>query len=64
MFVDSVGREDKKTNNKTMLPKPKHNAAAGYQGPMKTEILKGAGLLGFFGLNCKILGHLFTSFCI
>ena len=51
-------------NNRTMLPKPKHNAAAGYQGPMKTELLKGAGLLGIFGLNCRILGHLFTSFCI
>ena len=40
-----VGREDKTTNNRTMLPTLKNNAAAGYQGPVKTELLKGAGLL-------------------
>ena len=28
-----------------MLPPLKNNAAAGYQGPVKTEPLKGAGLL-------------------
>ena len=28
-----------------MLPAVKHTAAAGYQGPMKRELLKGAGLL-------------------
>ena len=43
-----VGREDKGTNNGTMLPTAKNNAAAGYQGPVKIELLKGAGLL-----NCS-----------
>ena len=32
-------------NNRTMLPTLKNNAAAGYQGPVKIELLKGAGLL-------------------
>ena len=32
-------------NNRTMLPAPKNNAAAGYKGPAKIEILKAAGLL-------------------
>ena len=40
-----VGQEDKRTNNRTMLPAIKNNAAAGYQGPVKIELLKGAGLL-------------------
>ena len=40
-----VGREDKKTNNRAMLPTLKNNAAAGYQGPVKIKLLKGAGLL-------------------
>ena len=40
-----VGREDKRTNNRTMLPILKNNAAAGYQGPVKIELLEGAGLL-------------------
>ena len=42
-----IGREDKRTNNRTMLPSLtlKNNAAASYQGPVKTELLKGAGLL-------------------
>ena len=40
-----VGREDKRTNNRTMIPTLKNNAAAGYQGPVKIELLKGAGLL-------------------
>ena len=40
-----VGRGDKRTNNRTMLPALKNNAAAGYQGPVKIELLKGAGLL-------------------
>ena len=42
-----VGREDKTTNNRTMLPTLKTNAATGYQGPVKIELLKGAGLLVF-----------------
>ena len=48
-----VGREDKRTNNRTMLPtlkKKKDNAAAGCQGPVKIELLKGAGLLFFLYL--------------
>ena len=50
-FVTSymVGREDKRTNNRTMFPALKNNAAAGYQGPVKIELLKGAGLLRFQG---------------
>ena len=28
-----------------MLPNLKNNAATGYQGPVKIELLKGAGLL-------------------
>ena len=40
-----VGREDKRTSNRTMLPTLKNNAAAGYQGSVKTELLKGAGVL-------------------
>ena len=30
-----------------MLPAQKNNAAAGYQGPVKKELLKSAGLLGY-----------------
>ena len=40
-----VGQEDKRTNNRTMFPALKNNAAAGYQGPVKKELLKGAGLV-------------------
>ena len=32
-------------NKRTMFPAIKNNAAAGYQGPVKIELLKGAGLL-------------------
>ena len=32
-------------NNRTMLPALKNNAAAGYQGPVKIELLNGVGLL-------------------
>ena len=39
------GGEDKRTNNRTMLPALKNNAAVGYQGPVKIELLKGVGLL-------------------
>ena len=41
-----VGREDKRTNNRTMLPTLKNNASAGYQGPKEIELLRGAGPLG------------------
>ena len=40
-----VGREDKITNNRTLFPTLKNNAAAGYKGSVKTELVKGAGLL-------------------
>ena len=40
-----VGREDKRTNNRTMFSALKNNAAAGYQGPVKIELLKSTGLL-------------------
>ena len=39
------GREDKITNNRTMFAVLKNNAATGYKGPMKTELLKGADLV-------------------
>ena len=46
-FVTSymVGQENKITNNRTMLPTLKNNAAAGYQGTVKIELIKGARLL-------------------
>ena len=40
-----VSQKNKRTNNRTMLPTLKNNAAAGYQGPVKIELLKGTGLL-------------------
>ena len=46
-----VGRQDKERT--TMLPTRKNNAAAGYQGAVKMELLKGAGLL--------IKGNILTS---
>ena len=36
-----VDREDKRTNNRTMFPALKNNAAAGYQGPVKIELFAG-----------------------
>ena len=47
-----IGREDKRTNNRTMLPTLKNNAAAGYQGPVKRELLKDAGLTEKGDLPC------------
>ena len=44
-----VGRQDK--TNRTMFPTLKNNEAAGFQGPVKIELLKGAGLLG----KCRVL---------
>ena len=43
-FVTSymAGRENKRTNNRTILPSLKSNAVAGYKGPVKKELLKGA----------------------
>ena len=41
-----VGREDKRTDNRTKLSSPKkNNAAAVYKGLVKLELLKGAGQL-------------------
>ena len=40
-----VGREDKRTNNRTMFSALKNNTAAGYKGPVKIELLKGESLL-------------------
>ena len=42
---DVVGQKDKRLSKRTMLPTLKSNAAAGYQGPVKIELLKGVGLL-------------------
>ena len=46
-FVTSykVVGEDKSTNNRTMFPTLKNNAAAGCKGQVKIELLKGTGLL-------------------
>ena len=55
-----VGREDKRTNDRTMFPTLKNNASAGYQGPVKIELFKVAGLLTWTGFRstffacCKI----------
>ena len=38
-----VGRDNKRTNNRTMMPAL--NAAAGHQGPVKIKLLKGVGVL-------------------
>ena len=37
--------EDKRTNNRAMLPTLRNKAAAGYQRPVKIELLKGVSLL-------------------
>ena len=42
-----VALKDKRTNDRTMLQTLKNNAAAGCKGPVKIELLKGAGLLMF-----------------
>ena len=44
-----VGREDKRTNNRTMFPALKNNAAAGYKGPVKVTPLIGVCLQGCCG---------------
>lgn len=40
-----VGEENNRTNNRTMFNFLKRNAAAGYEGRVKVELLKGGGLL-------------------
>ena len=44
-----VGQENKRTNNRTMFPTLKNNAAAGYKGSVKIKLLKGTGLLSHGG---------------
>ena len=53
MFAMSymVGGEDKRENNRTVLPILKNSAAAGYKGSVKVLLLKGAGLLQMCGLT-------------
>ena len=46
-----AGKEDKRMNNRTMLPTLQNNASAGYQGPVKIELLKSAGLLKVYDFN-------------
>ena len=43
-----VGRENKRMNNRATFLALKNNAAAGYQGLVKKELLKDAGLLTIF----------------
>ena len=45
------GQEDKRANNRTMFAALKNNAAAGYKGSMKLELLKGADLRHFEALR-------------
>ena len=50
-----VSREDKRTDNRTVIPALKNNGAAGYQGPVKIELLKSACLLGATCTICNVL---------
>ena len=40
---------EQKSEQQNNAPNPKNNAAAGYQGPVKIKLLKGAGLQNFVG---------------
>ena len=69
MFVDHherrikspiSGSRGKKKEQQNNVPSPKKSAAAGYNGPVKIELLKGAGLLLF--LACQILAIKFSLF--
>ena len=42
-----VGREGKRTHNRTMLPSPKNQCSCRLQGSSENRALKGAGLLIF-----------------
>ena len=53
-----VGRENKRTNNGTVLSVLKNNAAADYQDPVKIEFLKCEGLLTFLHLQFSKLAVL------
>ena len=47
-----VGQEDQKNEQQNNVPNlKKNNAAAGYQGPVKIELLKGAGPLEIIGIR-------------
>ena len=50
-----VGREDKRTNNRTMLPTLKSNPAAGYQESSEIELLKGTLPLLYMSELCCFL---------
>ena len=39
-----VGRRGQKNEQQNNFANPENNAAAGYKGPAKIELLKGAGL--------------------
>ena len=57
-----VVRKDKRKNNRTMIPTLQNNAAVGYQGPVKIELLKDAGLLRKeFGSQIGSLKYLLVS---
>ena len=47
-------RGKKRTNNRTMFPALKNDAAAGYQAPVKIELFNSAGLLKGWGFYSKI----------
>ena len=49
-----VGQKNERTNNRTMIPTLENNAASGYQGPVKIELLKGAGLLSNGSNLCAV----------
>ena len=50
----TVGGRNKRTNNRTMLPPLKDNAAAGYNGQVKRELLKGADLMVSFHFQVRL----------
>ena len=52
-----IGRENKRTNNKAMLLDRKNSGAAGYQGPVKIDHRRGAGLLkgkGYIPIDMRL----------
>ena len=54
-----------KNEQRNIVPCPKNNAAADFKGPVKIELLKGAGLLHFrVVLNLIMKAKLSTKFFI
>ena len=51
----------KRTNNRTMFLTLKNNATAGYQGPVKIELLKGAGLVPFLSSHEHCRSSIITT---